>query len=279
MWKRKKPTENLRFLPVDRIYPNPWQARRDFSVEKLSLLAASLARYGMVEPLVVREQKGEYELLAGDRRLRAAKLLGMETVPCRILRAAPRAGAELTLVENQMREPLNPFEEAEALERLLQCFHYSQSELANRLGMSQSTVANKLRLLRLSEEERALICQNDLTPRHARALIRIADGESRLFALRYVIDHGYNVRQTESFVEALISNPREFLLPSPSIPALRPKPLRRPMVKDVRLFCNSVDRAISGIREAGFDLVANKEEEEGCIVYSIRIPKYSKTLA
>lgn len=276
MWKRKKNRENLFSLEVEKILPNPYSARQSFPVDGLRTLAASLSRYGMLSPLTVRRQGEEYELILGERRLRAAKLLGWERVPCRVVEASTKQGAEMHVVENLLREELDLFEEAAALERLCRTFRYTQSELAERVGLSQSAVANKIRLLRLGAEERLLITENGLSQRHARALLRVQDEELRLFALKYIIDRGYNVSQSETFLEALISHPDEFIL------ALKPKSdLKRPnshraVVKDVRLFVNSVDKAIFNIREAGFSVEADKTEEEGYISYRIRIPKYMK---
>lgn len=274
MWKRKKKPENLRFLPPEKIHPNPWQARRSFDREELNRLAQSIARYGLLSPLTVREKGDEYELILGERRLRAAKMLDLETVPCRVAEVSLKTGAELVLIENLIREDLNLFEEAGAIDRLLKNFHYTQSELAERLGQSQSTIANKIRILRLSSEERILILENGLSYRHARTLIRIQDPRMRLFALQYIVDKGYNVRQSETFVDALMDHPDEFMLALR--PKERPKPVRRFVIKDVRLFINSVDRAIFSIREAGYSIQAEKQEEEAYVSYSIRIPKYTK---
>ncbi len=277
MWKRKKKRENLYFLPTEKILPNPYQARQNFTVESLNTLAKSIARYGILSPLTVRKIGEEYELILGERRLRAARMLELERVPCRVTEVSGRQGAEMVLIENVIREDLDLFEEATAIERLLRQFHYTQTELAERLGMSQSGIANKLRLLKLSSEERLLICENKLSQRHARALLRVHDANLRLFALKYVIEKGYNVAQTETFLDALLLNPEEFILAlRPNAPR-RPKPVRRLVVKDVRLFVNSVDKAIFHIREAGFSIQADKTEEEGYISYSIRIPKYAKT--
>lgn len=276
MWKRKKKTENLRFLPTEKIYPNPYQARQEFSSEGLQRLARSIARHGMLSPLTVRQTGGEFELILGERRLRAAKLLGLDRVPCRVAEVSTKASAELVLVENLIREDLNLFEEAAALDRLIRTFSFTQTELAERLGQSQSTIANKLRLLRLSGEEKTLIVENDLTSRHARCLLRISEPRTRLFALKYIIEKGYNVHQSETFVEALLDHPEEFLLAIGPKARPRPHPVRRLVVRDVRLFVNSVDKAISGIREAGFSIEADKTEEESFISYSIRIPKYTK---
>ncbi len=274
MWKIKKKSERLHFLPTERIDPNPWQVHRSFSGEGMARLASSIARYGVLEPITVRQKESGYELVLGERRLRAAKLVGLERVPCRIIEIGPRGGAELSLTENLSREDPDLFEQAMAMDRLMKQFHYTQTELALRLGMSRSAVANKLRLLRLDPSERILICESELTERHARALIRIQDAETRMFAIKYVIEKEYGARKTEQFVEAMMEHPDEFMIRLKPRKG-PPRPVRRLVIKDVRIFCNSVDRAITGIRDAGIDLVAEKEEGESYIAYSIRIPKYA----
>ncbi len=276
MWKRKNKGENIHLLPTEKIFPNPWQARKNFPEEELGRLSASILRYGMLQPLTVQEKNGEYELVFGERRLRAAKMLEMKTVPCRVVELGPRSAAEMVLVENLIRQDLDFFEEAAALERLLQHFSYTQAQLAGRLGMSQSALANKLRLLKFTPEERIVICEKGLSQRHARALLQISEPRLRRFALSFVGDKGYTVRQTEEFISHLLSHPEEFVLGGEK-PRLKPHPVRRLVVKDVRLFINSVDKAIYSIREAGFSVEAEKEEEEAFIRYSIRVPKYSKT--
>lgn len=276
MWKRKNKEENIQLLPTDKIFPNPWQARKNFPEEELGRLASSILRYGILQPLTVQEKNGEYELVFGERRLRAAKMLEMKTVPCRLVELGPRSAAEMVLVENLIRQDLDFFEEAAALERLLQHFSYTQAQLAGRLGMSQSALANKLRLLKYTPEERILICEGNLSQRHARTLLQITEPSLRRFALGYVAEKGYTVRQTEEFVSHLMSHPEEFVLSSPKT-RVKPHPVRRLVVKDVRLFINSVDKAIYSIREAGFSVEAEKEEEDAFIRYSIRVPKYGKT--
>lgn len=274
MWKRKKKPESLVFLPPDSILQSPWQTRRNFEPDAMRRLVDSIARYGILSPLTVRKRGEEYELIFGERRLRAAKFLDLPAVPCRVAEVSPKSGAEIALIENLMREDLNIFEEAGAIDRLLKTFHYTQTELAEKLGQSQSTIANKLRILRLGAEERVMICENELSYRHARALIRVQDPSMRLFALRYIIAKNYNVRQTEAFLDALLEHPDEFMVTL--APTRRLKPVRRLVVRDVRLFVNSVDHAIDSIRQAGFSIEAEKQEEDRYISYVIRVPKYAK---
>lgn len=276
MWKEQKKTEKLRFLPPEKIYPNPWQARRFFGSGELETLARSIGRYGILEPLTVQKKGSEYELICGERRLRAAKLLGMKEVPCRVVAFSPKEAAELSLIENLHRKALDHFEEATAADRLLKNFRYLQSELADRLGVNPSALSGKLRLLRLSPEERHLMEENDLSLRHADALLHLRDPAMRLFALHYMVEHGLGAEESEDLCLTLSTHPEEF------IPSLRPratvrlKPVRRLVVKDVRLFVNSVDRAILSIREAGFSVEAEKDDGDHYITYSIRVPKYSK---
>ncbi len=276
MWMERKKTEKIRFLPPESIYPNPWGSRRKFSSERIEALSGSIARYGMLEPLTVQKKNGEYELICGEMRLRAAKLLDLRAVPCRILEVSPKLAAELSLVENLERSPLDSFEIGAAADRLLRNFRYFQGELADRIGQSPSALSAKLRLLRFSSEERDLIESHSLTPRHADALLHLRDPAMRLFALNYMIENELSADGSEELCCTLSSHPEEF------IPSLRPrggvriKPVRRLVVKDVRLFINSVDRAIVSIREAGFSVEAEKEEGEDFISYSIRVPKSIK---
>lgn len=273
-FRRKK--EWVRFLPVEQIYPSPWAARKSFPSDEMESLAASIAQYGMLTPITVQEKCGEYEVLSGERRLRAAKMLEMRRVPCRVVEVTARAGAEFAILENIQRSAISPFEEAAALDRLLKNFRYTQTELAERLGISQSTLLGKLRLLRFSAEEREAIEKHALSMAKARSLLRLRDPAMRLFALHYTTEHDLTEKMCEELCQTLEKNPEEFS------PALRSEkgasspPLRRLVVKDVRVFINSVDRAILSIREAGFTVEAEKADDDAYISYSIRVPKYSK---
>ena len=278
MRKDRKKTEKLRYLPTDSLFPNPWAARRRFAPPEMESLTASVARYGILEPLLVQKKPGgEYEILSGEKRLRAAKSLEMKTVPCRVLCLSPKAAAEISLVENLQRGDLDDFEEAAAAMRLSASFRYYQGELARRLGQSPSVLAAKMRLLRFSPEERDLICDNALSSRHADALLHLHDPAMRLFALQYITENRLPPDRAEELCRTLARSPEEF------IPSLRPggkprpRPVRRLVVKDVRLFLNSVDRAILSIREAGYAVEAEKEDHDSYITYSIRIPKYDRS--
>ena len=220
-----------------------------------------------MQPLSVREAvPGErYELIAGERRYRACCLLGMTEVPCLIASADSRESAEMALVENLQRQDLNIFEEAAAIEVLLRSYRMTQEEIAARLSVSQSYVANKLRLLRLTEAERARILDAGLSERHARAFIRLADPEKRRAVMDKVIERRMNVAATEALVEATLEKGN-----------LLEKQSRRRLVgviKDIRLFYNSLDNALGIIRRSGIDARCEKKEYENEIEVTIRIPK------
>ena len=275
MWKKPRRSEKLLNLSPDSIRPPSFPVRRREPGSDAEKLAASIGRYGMLQPLTVRAAGGGYELVLGERRLRAAKAAGLEKVPCRVLSCSQREAVELCLEENGKRRDLDLFEEAEALEVLLRHYRLTQGELASRLGQSQSAVANKLRLLRFTPEERRIILENCLTERCARTLLRIQEEKARRCALDLVVERGYTVRQTESLVEAMLEHPEEFVVPrgAPRPPRPIPRPVRKLVVKDVRLFLNSVDKAIFHMREAGVAIEAEKEEAADHFTYRIRVPK------
>ena len=238
-------TQILR-LPVEAIAPNPYQPRTDFAPEPLAELADSIRRHGILQPLTVRRTKTGWELVAGERRLRAAKLAGLDTVPCLQIRAEDQESALLALIENIQRKDLHYFEEAAAL-----------------LGRSPSALANKLRLLRLSPDCRKLLVENGLSERHARALLRLDDPEERLSALRHIIRAGLNVAQAEQYVGRRLE----------ALQATPPAGRRTFILKDVRLFLNSLDRGLRLVREAGIGAESRREDTEDAILLTIRIPK------
>lgn len=249
-------------LSVDAIRPNPMQPRQVFSEEALRELAASIAAHGILQPLTVRRVGGTWELVAGERRLRAAKLVGLKTVPCLETTADDKISAELALVENLQREDLGYFEEAEAIAAYLHRTGCTQEEAAAVLGRSPSAVANKLRLLRLSPACREQLNAAALSERHARALLRLEDESERLLALKQIADRHWNVAQTEEYIQRRLDDIQTV-----------PRQKRTFILKDVRLFLNSVDRGLRLIREAGIDAVTKRDETEDAISLTIHIPK------
>ena len=255
--------QKVLWLAPGDIRPNPAQPRRVFDPAELESLAASIRSHGVLQPLTVRRTESGWELVAGERRLRAAALAGLAAVPCLERRADGRTSAALALVENLQRQDLHYLEEAEAIAAFLRRSGLTQEAAAEQLGLSPSALANKLRLLRLSPACRDAVTGGRLTERHARCLLRLEDEGERLAAARHFVSAGLNVAQAERYVERRL----EALQSTP--PAGR----RAYIIKDVRLFLNSVDRGLRLIRDAGVDARAERQETEEDILLTIRIPK------
>lgn len=256
-------------LPAAEIRPNPRQPRQIFEEAGLRELASSIRRHGILQPLTVRRMPDGWELIAGERRLRAARLVGLETVPCIEASADDRESALLALVENLQRRDLHYFEEAAAIADYLRQSGATQEEAAAQLGRSPSAVANKLRLLRLSPACREVLISQGLTERHARCLLRLEDEQERLRAVRYIADRHLNVAQAEQYVERRLA----------ALQSTPPAGRRTFIIKDVRLFLNSVDRGLRLIRDAGIDAACGREETEDDILLTIRIPKQRRRQA
>ena len=270
----------LLWLPVDEIRPNPVQPRRYFQEESLEELARSIAQHGVLQPLTVRLRGGKYELVAGERRLRAAKLAGLDTVPCLVAEVNMEESGVLALVENLQRRDLSFVEEAEGISRLVKMFGLSQEEAARRLGKSQSAVANKLRLLRLPSDVLERLSTAGLTERHGRALLRLENAELQRQALERMVELGMNVAAAESYVDALLSREPEPVaepIPEPDSPTaavLSRKSSKRTFVmKDVRLFLNTLTRSVDVMKQGGIDADVEQQETESAIVLTIHIPK------
>ena len=249
------------YLPVEAIAPNPSQPRRSFDAGELEELSRSIGELGVLQPLSVRKGEAGWELIAGERRLRAARLAGLKEVPCLAVQADSEASSLLALVENLQRKDLDFWEEALALRRLIQVYRLSQEEAARRIGKSQSAVANKLRLLKLEEDTLTLLRDCGATERHARALLKVIDPEKQLACAGRIAREGLTVAQTERMVEQLLSEP----------PKKRKKPVF--IVKDVRLFLNSISHSLSLMRSAGVDAQCRREDKEEEICLTIHIPR------
>ncbi|MBQ8174189.1 MAG: ParB/RepB/Spo0J family partition protein [Clostridia bacterium] len=256
------PSENGKIVEIEAaaIRPNPAQPRREFDTEALLALAESIRRHGILQPPVVRRiTRDSYELIAGERRLRAALLCGMTTLPCLVREGEDDESAELAIVENLQRRDLNMFEEAGAIASLCDRFRLTQEQVGARLSVSQSYVANKLRLLRLSGKEREVVLTGRLTERHARAALRLPE-ERRLSALSRMAAEEMNVAAAEKLVDHLLAEKKG-------------KPRHTGVIKDIRIFYNSVDRAIKLVREAGIGVRAVRRETEDEIELIVRIEK------
>ena len=249
-----------REIPVGEIHPNPWQPRRVFDRRGLGELAESIRRHGVLQPLTVRRNDGAWELIAGERRLRAAKIAGLKTVPCVEVSADSRETALLALVENLQRQDLHYLEEAAALADYLRFSGVTQEKLAEQLGRSPSAIANKLRLLRLSPACHKILLDAGLTERHARCLLRLEDEEARLSAARHMAKRQLTVAQAERYVQSRLDG-----TPEDGRPAF--------ILKDVRLFLNSLERNLELVRASGLDIKSGRVDTEDAILITIRIPK------
>ena len=256
-------SSRVRYIPINAVRPNPQQPRRSFDETALQELADSISAYGILQPLTVRDRGGVYELVAGERRLRAARIAGLREVPCLIAEVGEEDAALLALIENLQRRDLDYMEEAAAIARLIRRYGLSQQQAAEKLGKSQPTIANKLRLLRLSAPVIDCLRQYGLTERHARTLLRLTDPEQQLAAARHIGKRGLNVAQTEQYIARLTAENRT------------EPPRRRPtyIIKDVRLFLNSVERGVRLMQSAGVGAEVGRRDTEEEILLTIHIPK------
>lgn len=257
-----RPDNKILSISQSDILPNPNQPRKRFDYDELEGLAQSIRTNGILQPLIVRElENGKYELVAGERRLRAARLIGMTKVPCIISDISETDSAVFAVLENLQRQNLDYFEEAEALAILVSDYHMGQDELCKRLGKAQSTLSNKLRLLRLSDEMRYKITRAGLSERHARALLSLNDEVQRARALSIIIDRHLNVSESEALIEQMLRKNET------------PKKQMLRGFKDIRIFINTLNNAVDTIRKAGIDADSVKTETDEYVEYIVRIPK------
>ena len=244
-------------LPVGAIRPNPAQPRRIFDGEGLQELARSIASCGIIQPLTVRRVPDGYELVAGERRLRAAKLAGLREVPCILMALDEAQSGLVALVENLQRRDLDYIEEAEGLARLMRLYGLSQEQAAVRIGRSQSAVANKLRLLRHTQPVRDALREHHLSERHARALLRLPGETARLEAIGVIARRGMTVAAAEEYIDSLLR--------------ARVEPVRK--APELGAVLTAIDQSLSRLRTAGYRPDTSRREDDSEIVLTIRIPK------
>lgn len=259
----------LRRIRISEIVRNPNQPRRYFDPEAIATLAESNRQYGVLNPLTVRRTgNGGYELVAGERRLRAARVAGLTDVPCLLINADGEDSSVIALVENLQRRDLDFFEEANGFKRLIEQFGLTQEEAARKVGKTQSAVANKLRLLRLSQQNMELIRCNNLTERHARALLRLNDEADRINVTNYIIEHELNVSRTEEYIDEFLKAKEN---PQPVVEAESGKRVVR-LFKDVRFFLNTLNRAVGVMVDAGIGATVKQQESDDGLTLTICIP-------
>lgn len=252
-------------IPIIKIRPNKAQPRKVFNEEDLNALSQSIAENGILQPLTVRKVSAtEYELIAGERRLRASVMAGLRKVPCIVIKCSEKESAVFALLENLQRSDLGMFEEARGVSRLIRRYGLTQQEAAVKLGKTQSTIANKLRLLRLTYEEQEWIENAGLSERHARALLKLGDEGARREALSKIISENLNVQQSENLINLMLnSSPKNN----------KKQGISKAVIKDVRIFVNTINKAIDTMRLAGIDAQSDKTDTDNFIEYTIRIPK------
>ena len=253
------------YLCTEDIAPCPVQPRKNFDDESLRELSESIRCYGVLNPLTVRLRGGSYELVAGERRLRAAKLAGLREVPCTLVDVDMEGASLIALVENLQRRDLDFIEEAEGINRLILLFGMSQEEAARRIGKSQSAVANKLRLLKLPRDILEALRDNSLSERHGRALLRLPTAELQREVLGHIIENQLTVAATESYIEALLT--------ASEPPEEKPSQKRSFILKDVRIFLNSLSHSLEVMKQGGIEAGMKRQETEDSLILTISIPK------
>ena len=251
------------------IHPNPYQPRATFDEESIAELAQSIQQVGLLQPLLVRKVDDGYELVAGERRLRAVTSLGMEKVACIVQQdIEDESSAMMALIENLQREDLHYLEEAQCYQKLLETYGLTQEELANRLGKSQSSIANKLRLLKLSDEVKAAMTEKRLSERHARALLKLTDDKQRLDAVERIAEKGLSVKETEQMVEKTLNKAYD-----EKQDGAKPRPKLMRIVRDYRLFMNTINQAVNQLRESGMTVEVEQSDRADGVDIKISVTR------
>lgn len=251
-------------IPIDAIRPNPYQPRRVFAQDALEELCASIKQYGLLQPISVRKLGSDsFELIAGERRLRACRMAGMKFIDAIIFSAYEQDSAVIAMMENLQRENLHYMEEAEGYQNLIRDHGLSQDELARRLGKNQSTIANKMRILKLPMAVKRMLLQYSLTERHARALLRLHDEEMQMHVIQIIVQQNLNVKATEDLVERTIS--RMYGIEKEEEEQSRTRPSKiSGFVRDTRLFVNSLRTVVQQMADAGLNpKLESRDKEEG----------------
>lgn len=250
-------------LSISEIIPNRYQPRNVFNDEKITELADSIKEHGVIQPIVVRKYKNQYEIIAGERRYRASKFLGLENIPAIVRDYNDKQSASIAIVENIQREDLTAIEEALAYRQLIDLHGITQSTLAKQMGKSQSTIANKMRLLNLSEIVQSAVLERKITERHARALLMVKDGTIQEQLLEKIIQQDLNVSDTERLIEETLT---------PKTKAPKPKTVVK-IPRNYRLAMNTFKQAINMVEKTGMSVEHEEEELEDYYVIKISLPK------
>lgn len=259
--------EEIKLIGIDKIKVNPYQPRKTFEDTKIKELAQSIKTYGLLQPIIVTVDDNNYQIVAGERRYLACQYLGWTEIPALVREYHGSSLAAVALIENLQRENLNFIEEAYGYKRLIEEFSLTQEVLAQRLGKSQSTIANKLRLLKLPDNIKNLLQEEKLTERHARALLKLDSSKKQQEAVEIMINMDLNVKEAEELVQQLNRGPREDSLK---------KQNRRVIIRDLRIFLNTIRQAVSIIRKAGLEPAVEENDMKDYWEIRIRLPKKNK---
>ena len=258
--------EQIEQIPIDAIKPNKYQPRSVFSEEKIEELARTIHTHGVIQPIVIRSVGEGYEIIAGERRYRAMKLLEWSEVPAIVRDLDDKETASIALIENLQREELTPIEEAYAYEQLLELHSLTQEALAQRLGKAQSTIANKIRLLKLPDEIKSGLMEKKLSERHARALISLKDSKLQIAMYEELIEDQLNVKQLEDRI-------KKVLHPEKDKKTKKSAPKRMSVSRDIRIAVNTIKQSLSLVSKSGIDVVTEEEESEDFYTITVKIPK------
>ena len=260
----------LKNIPLSYIKPNPYQPRRDFNKKSLEELSQSIKAYGVIQPISIRQIKSDsYELVAGERRLRAAKMAELEEIPAIIVEYRDNESAIVALVENLQREDLNFIEEGQGYNNLIVDHDFTQREIAEKIGKSQSTIANKLRLLKLPEDIKRGLIENDLTERHGRALLKLSEDSLKEKIFERIIKNKLNVNQTEVLVDGILDD----LTKTENKDEKQAKQNIKAMI-NIRIYLNTIKKAYSAIKETGIEAEYKEADKGDYVEVSIKIPKH-----
>ncbi len=255
-------------IPIDNIRPNPYQPRKEFPKQGLEELSQSIREYGLLQPITVRKLGSDgYELVAGERRLRASKMIGMEYISAIVINTYEKDSAILAMIENLQRENLHYLDEAKGYASLIQDHGFTQEEIAKKIGKNQSTIANKIRLLRLSDNIKKMILENNLTERHARALLKLPDDELKIKVIKQIIRKKHTVKETELIISRILKK-----LQFNQQTIMGPIRINR-NYKDIRIFVNTIKQAVNMIKEYGLTPQVTQIEGDDCIEIIVKIPK------
>lgn len=265
MGSKPKVSAKVLLLPLEQIEPSPYQARTSFDQQELARLALSIVQNGLLQPVSVRKtDKNRYELVAGERRLRACKLAGLTEIPAIVCEYGNQQTAALGLLENMQRQGLDPFEQARGIKEVIELWGCTQKQAAERLGIAQPTLNNKLRLLSLTQQQQEYCISTGLTERHARAVLRLEGEAQRTAALKAFYEKSMNARQADIYIEKVLAGQAD---PKPA-----PRAKRGVMVRDVRIFVNTINHAVRMMVDAGVPASTKREDGDDYIEYVVRIP-------